>query len=426
MPNQENLIVSGTTPPLPPEEEARRSEHANRFDGIAIAAGTLALATLFYLIANGIQPFLLVLTILLLLYPLREYRAARLILLTSATLFGLWLVSTLASILLPFIVAMVIAYLFNPLVTTLHRKWKLSRTWLSIIIVLLLVGVVGFAGYLIVPLIVNEAEALLRTLSDFFQNNEIRFDEESIRRFLVSLGIPGKYVTQFLNNELYPALKNFTATLPSIALSIVSALPSVLQRTLDLILIPIASIYLLKDWYKLGPSLLGFVPAKRRPHWSALMDGIDKVLYGYIRGQSIVAIIIGTLSGIALTIAGVPYASLLGVMIMLLDLIPFIGLISSVVIVEIVIVITMPITAGNLIIGAAIILGMHMLETYFLGPRIVGKGVGIPPILILASVFVFAYFLGFLGMLIAVPTTGVIMLFAREYRQAVASGKGIE
>lgn len=426
MPTQENLIFSGNGATLTPEEEARKAEHARRFDGIAIVAGGLGLAALFYLITLGISPFLLVLTIGLLLYPLREYRSARLMLVACGALFGFWLFVSLASILLPFIIAMLVAYLFNPLVTMLNHKWKVSRLWLSVVIIVLLFGTLGYLGYLVVPLIVNEAEALLGTVSGFFQDNQIRFDEDSIRRFLGSLGIPRKYVTSFLQTELYPALKTFTSSLPSIALSVVSALPAVLQRTLDIILVPIASIYLLKDWKKIGPSILGFVPAKRRPHWTAMMANIDRVLYGYIRGQSIVAIIIGTLSGIALTIAGVPYSSLLGVIIMFLDLIPFVGLISSVVIVEVVIIVTMPMTAENMIIGAAIILGMHLLETYFLGPRIVGKGVGIPPILILISVFVFAYFLGFLGMLIAVPTTGVIMLFLREYRQAVAAGSGIE
>ncbi len=62
-----------------------------------------------------------------------------------------------------------------------------------------------------------------------------------------------------------------------------------------------------------------------------------------------------------------------------------------------------------------------MIETYFLGPRIIGKGVGIPPLLMLASVFVFAYFLGFLGMVIAVPSMGIIVLFLREYKQAMAA-----
>jgi predicted PurR-regulated permease PerM len=66
-----------------------------------------------------------------------------------------------------------------------------------------------------------------------------------------------------------------------------------------------------------------------------------------------------------------------------------------------------------------VIAGLHTFENYYLGPKIVGKGVGIPPILIIISIFVFGYFMGFLGMIIAVPLTGVILLFVREYRQAL-------
>ncbi|HYM21064.1 MAG TPA: AI-2E family transporter [Candidatus Kapabacteria bacterium] len=421
VPNQDSIIVSHEGPHPTPEEEAERAKRSSRFDGIAIGAAAFGLGGILYLIHKDISPFILMVTVALLLFPFREYRAARTILTTTLTLFVLWLAMTLSSILFPFIVAFVISYLFNPVVSYMKRKWKISRGWGAVIVVVILCSIVGFSGYMVIPLIVNEAQSLTKTISTAFQTNQLAFDEKSIHDFLISLGIPREYVTPFLNNELYPAIKNFTATLPTVMLSVVSALPAVLQRTLDIVLIPIASIYLLSDWNDIGESLMGLVPPKRRPHWKKTIGNIDKVLYGYIRGQSLVALIIGILTATALAIAGVPYYSLIGVLIVLLDFIPVIGLLSSVLVVEIVIMVTMPITFGNILVGVLIILGMHMIETYLLGPRIIGKGVGIPPILILASVFVFAFFFGFIGMLIAVPLTGVIVLFIREYKQAIVS-----
>jgi predicted PurR-regulated permease PerM len=426
VPNPDTIIVSHEGPHPTPEEEAERAARSSRYDGIVIGTAAVMLGGILYFLHKEISPFFLMMTVALLLFPFREYRAARTILTTTLALFLLWLAMTLSNILFPFIIAFVISYLFNPLVSLMKRKWKISRGWGAIIVVVLLCAVVGFAGYMVIPLIVTEAQSLVKTVSSMFQSNQLTFDEKSIRDFLLSLGIPREYVTPFLNNELYPAIKNFTATLPSVLLSIVSALPAVLQRTLDIILIPIASIYLLADWNDIGESLMGLVPPKRRPHWKTTVNNIDKVLYGYIRGQTIVALIIGTLTGIALAIAGIPYYSLIGVLVVLLDFIPVIGLLSSILIVEVVIIVTMPITFGNILLGALIILGMHMLETYLLGPRIVGKGVGIPPILILASVFVFAFFFGFIGMLIAVPLTGVIVLFIREYKQTLAAGSAPE
>jgi predicted PurR-regulated permease PerM len=287
------------------------------------------------------------------------------------------------------------------------------------ILVLTLCSIIGLLGWLIAPTIVNQAESLLHTLADFFQQNSYSLDEEAIRRFLVSIGIPNKYVTSYLNEQLYPAIKQFASTLPQMALSVVSALPAVVQRIVDLILIPVAAIYFLKDWPKIGSSLLSLLPPNRRPHWKLILSNIDRVLYGYVRGQTTVAVIMGLLGGILYSITGVPYAALLGVMLTLFDLIPIVGLIASMVVVLMVILVTMPITLGNILLGLGINAGLHILEAYILGPRIVGKGVGIPAVLTIISVFVFGYFLGFIGMLIAVPMTGIILLFIREYRQTL-------
>jgi len=70
-----------------------------------------------------------------------------------------------------------------------------------------------------------------------------------------------------------------------------------------------------------------------------------------------------------------------------------------------------------------VIAGLHMLEVYVIGPRIIGPGIGVPPILMILALLVFGYFLGFIGLLIAVPTTGIILLFVNEYRKSNAEAK---
>jgi predicted PurR-regulated permease PerM len=417
--NQDTIIITDGAPIPPAEEGIARERHISRYDGIAIASGAIGLAAIVWSIVADFPPFIPVLAVFLLLYSVREYRSARSIMTTTGLLFVLWIGITVSGLLFPFIIGFVVAYLFNPLVTHIHKRWKIARAWSSIVIVLALCSVLGLLGWLIAPTIVNEAEALLHNLADFFEHNSYSLDEEAIRRFLVSIGIPNKYVTSYLNEQLYPALKQFASTLPQMVLSVVSALPAVIQRIVDLILIPVSAIYFLKDWPSIGSNLLSLLPPNRRPHWKLVLSNIDKVLYGYIRGQTTVAAIMGILAGTLFTITGVPYASLLGVVLALFDLIPIVGLIASILVVETVIMITMPITFGNIMLGVSIIVALHMLEAYILGPRIVGKGVGIPPVLIIMSIFIFGYFLGFIGMLIAVPTTGIILLFVREYRQAL-------
>jgi predicted PurR-regulated permease PerM len=231
--------------------------------------------------------------------------------------------------------------------------------------------------------------------------------------------LPKKYIDQYVTGEIIPQIKSLYATLPQIIVAILSAIPGYAARILDLIIIPVAAIYFLKDWKTMVESIQSLIPQRHRPAFITTSRNIDKVLYGYIRGQSIVAVIIGTLAAIIFTIIGVPYSALLGLAVTFLDLIPFIGLIMSIVVVEAVILITMPITFSSIASGFFVIASLHTFENYYLGPKIVGKGVGIPPVLIIISIFVFGYFMGFLGMLLAVPLTGIILLFVREYRQAL-------
>ena len=369
---------------------------------------------------QGIWPFIVAAALFLLLFPFREYRAARTMMFTAGILFGFWLCITLSGILFPFIIGLLIAYLFNPAVTWIETHWKIHRTWSSVVIVILLFGTIFMLSWLLIPQIVDQLQALLATITSYFQNSTITLDEKGIRNFFLSIGLPQKYVDQYVTGEVIPQLKTLYATFPKVITTILSAIPGYAARMLDIIVIPIAAIYFLKDWHVMIESIQELIPQRHRPAFITTFRGIDKVLYGYIRGQSLVAVIIGSLAAVLFTIFGVPYSILIGIIVAFLDLIPFIGLLVSIVVVEAFIILTMPITFSTISMGFLVIAGLHTFENYYLGPRIVGKGVGIPPVLIIISIFVFGYFLGFLGMIIAVPLMGIILLFVREYRQALA------
>jgi predicted PurR-regulated permease PerM len=418
--SQENpIILTPVQGALDPESIAASAQHSNRFDGIVIGLGAIALVAVASFIIIGVSPFIAISVLFLLLFPFRDYRAARTIMFTAGILVGVWLVVTLASLLFPFIIGLLIAYLFDPIVTWVNENWKVKRGWSALVIVLTLWGLIVLLGMLLIPQIILQVEALLNTISDYFRRSSLTLDEQGIRNFFLSLGLPQKYIDQYITGEIIPQIRLLLGALPKIAVIILTSLPEYAEHILDLIIIPVAAIYFLMDWDIMIQSIQELIPQRQRPAFITTFRGIDKVLYGYIRGQSTVAVIIGTLGAIAFMILGVPYAALLGLLIALLDLIPFIGLIFSIIIVEGVVLLTMPITFGSIFMALAVIAGLHLFENYFLGPRIVGKGVGIPPVLIIISIFVFGYFLGLLGMLIAVPLTGIILLFIREYRQAL-------
>jgi predicted PurR-regulated permease PerM len=235
------------------------------------------------------------------------------------------------------------------------------------------------------------------------------------------MGIPEKYVDEYLTHQILPKMKELFQQAPSMLYEVLGWVPGILSQLLNLIIIPIAFFYFLLDWESLTSFITRLIPVTDRPRWLQVFRNIDRVFYAYIKGQSTIAIIIGTLAGIAFTVLGVPYAGLLAVCIAFLDLIPFIGLIMSVVIVETVILVSLPITVWNVLMGPMLIVILHVIEVYGIAPRLVGKSVGIPPLVLILSILLFGYFLGFIGMLIAVPTAGIILQFVREYQRSLIS-----
>lgn len=419
LPKDTPIIIARAESSLSDSEREAKHRLLGRFDGFALGLGAIALIAFTAIISREFSPVLLIVVLFSLLIPFREYKASRVMMFTSGALFLFWLIITLASLLLPFIIGLLIAYLFNPLVTYLNQHKNISRGWAAAMIVILLLIVVSLVGYILVPIIFDQLESLVSKVVGYVQHSNFSFDEEGIKRFFIGLGIPEKYVTQYIDGEFLPALKKFLSEVPTYIVSILSNIPEIFERLFYIIIIPISAFYFLKDWYVMTNAAFRLIPPGHQTRWNSIFTNIDRVLYAYIRGQSTVAVIIGILAGIIYSVMGVPYAIILALIIMFLDLIPIIGLIASVVVVEIVIMLTMPMTLGNMGGGALVILGLHTLEAYFIGPKIVGKGVGIPPIMIIISIFIFGYFLGFLGMLIAVPLTGIILLFAREYRQSI-------
>ncbi|MEI8135021.1 MAG: AI-2E family transporter [bacterium] len=416
--SQEKMVVL-TDERSDPATFVAEIKRSTRFDAFAVGLGGIALVVLVAFIIKDYSPFIVAAALFLLLFPFREYRAARTIMFTGGILLGFWLFVTLASLLFPFILGLLIAYLFNPVVGWIEEKWKISRGWSSLVIVVLLIGIVTGLALILIPMLVEQLQALLGVISQYMQSSSLTFDEKGIREFCLRVGLPQSFVDQYVTHEILPKVKEITGQMPNIIITILESIPTYATRVLDLVIIPVAAIYFLKDWNVMIDSIQSLIPQRHRPSFISTFQRIDKVLYGYMRGQSTVAVIIGTLGAITFSIIGIPYAILIGLAIALLDLIPFIGLIFSILIVEAVVMITMPMNLWNLLSPIIVVGALHTFENYYLGPRIVGKGINIPPVLIIMSLFVFSFFMGFLGMLIAVPLTGIIMLFVREYRQAL-------
>ena len=394
---------------------------SSRFDGIAIAIGSVALLALAWTVRAILNPFVVTFLFYIILQSFRDYKAARKLMTVGFVLFGFWLLLTIAGILVPFILGAVLAYLFNPVVCKLYEKRNISRVWSSLAIVILFCAVLVAVGWIFLPSLGKQTKEFIERLTMFVRQNANTLDEQHIRHLLLGMGLPKGLIDRFILNQAGPQIGKMVAVVPSIVVSIISSLPRILERTMNLVIVPIAMFYFLKDWPRLRPMVNELFPSKNPARREKIISDVDGVLYGYLRGQATVALIVGILGAIAYSILGIPYAGLIGVILVFADLVPIVGMLFSVFVVELVIFLTMELNFAVIVSGLLVIGALHVIETYIIGPRIIGQGVGVPPLLMILALLVFGFFFGFIGLLIAVPTTGVILLFVNEYRKNNAS-----
>jgi predicted PurR-regulated permease PerM len=394
-----------------PEAQLEARKLLHRFDAVPLVIGGLGVVAMMYLLDTLISPFLL-------MTPFREYRAARTMMWTAGFLFAFWFLVTLSGLLVPFILGALMAYLMHPFLTMLEIRYKIPRVWSALGTILLMIGGLVLLGWWAFPHLAVQTENIVNKLSDFVYKNADNLDYAHMQEFLVSIGIPQDVAKQMVTSQVGPQIQKFFNQIPAIVFGYVQMVPHFLERTVNLLVIfPVSAFYFMKDWGRMGPLFLSYLPAKDRERRAKVFTNIDRVLYGFIRGQLLMATIVGVLATACYSIMGVPYAGILGIMVGITDLIPMIGIVFSGVIIVVVLMLTPPISV-SLIIGAILVIfGLHALEAYVIGPKIVGEGIGIPPVVMILSLFIFGYFLGFVGLLIAVPSTAVILLFVEEYRK---------
>lgn len=401
-----------------PEVQIEARKLLQRFDAVPLIVGALGLVTLMYLLDTLMSPFLLIIVIYFILTPFREYRAARTMMWTAGFLFAFWFFITLSGLLIPFILGAFLAYLMHPFLTHLEMRYRIPRVWSALGTMVIFIGSIALLGWLTFPQLAVQAENIFNKLSAFVTANAESFDYAYLQELLVSIGVPENVANQIVTSQVGPEVKKFFARVPGIVFGYVQKVPLVVERTINLLIIfPVSAFYFMKDWPKMGSLFLTFLPAKDREKRAKVFGNIDRVLYGFIRGQLLMATIVGVLATICYYIMGVPYAGILGLMVGVTDLIPIIGIIFSGFIIVIVLSLTPPVSISLMIGAILVIFGLHALEAYVIGPKLVGEGIGIPPVVMILSLFIFGYFLGFLGLLIAVPATAVILLFVEEYRK---------
>jgi predicted PurR-regulated permease PerM len=395
---------------------AEQKENTFRIHEIVISVTALVLFGILFTVTELFHnPFIVFGVILFVLYPFRKSKLIKIIISLSAIIFSLWFLHSISNLLAPFLISLVIAYALNPLVQYLSRK-KLSRTLASALILLVFLLVTATLVLLLAPPIASQFSDLINSLPGALRDLQTWINVTLIPK-LASLGVPTDDIQDKLSQELPTKLESLINGLLSGLSGVFLGLTLVLTQLVNVILIPFLSFYILKDFDSLKSLVLNLFPEKKRADARIIYKKIDGMLGSFIRGQLIVSIIHGIIVYTFLSILGVKYAIFLGALGILLNIIPYFGLL-----VEITLAVIVSLFSGDpgfqIPLVIIIYLLLNLLETSFIIPKIVGDRIGLHPALLILSLFVFSYFFGFIGMLIALPTMSIIIMFFKEWLAA--------
>lgn len=320
------------------------------------------------------------------------------------------------AILLPFVVGILVAYFLDPAADRLER-WGFSRTFSTLIItVLFFTGMVLVLVALLPPLY-NQFSSLLAELPALWQ--EVRtLVESEVRRlsgdFAPEEVAKAKQAVSDVSSEMVSTVREVT----------LGALKSgfALINLLSLIVItPLVSFYLLRDWDRLVAYIDTLLPRDSAPLIREQVIKIDRTISGFIRGTLNVMMVLGLFYAISLSLIGLDYAILIGLFGGFMIIIPYLGTFLSGVAAVGMAVLQFDSVAAIIAVFAVFVAG-QMLEGYILTPKLVGDKVGLHPLWLIFGMLAGATLLGFVGVFIAVPVTAVIGVLVRfaieQYRQS--------
>lgn len=305
----------------------------------------------------------------------------------------LYIIYSLRAVLQPFIYASAIVYILRPGVDFLENR-GLPRIWSIFFVYLVLILVVTIILVFIIPVIIDEAQLLAKQIPSYIKNGQKMFYyyQEEIARIRVP-------------REAFTALDSMTQQLKTGAIKFLSALPSttanVFGGLFNILLAPIIAMYLLKDMRKIRLAAINLMPQDKQTDFSVIIQKIDNVLGGFIRGQMTVAIVVGILISIGLAALRIDFALIIGIFAGFFNLIPYMGPVFGAI--PAVIIAVIKFGGWHALAVIAMFAFVQLLDNILITPNVMRHHVGLPPVLVIFSLLTGGLLLGLLGMLIIIP-----------------------
>lgn len=344
-------------------------------------------------------------------------RIARMLVLSVLILLIYVAVQAIWSVILPFLLAGIFAYVMMPLVRFFQYTLRLRSRGLSVILTLLLLGaVVYLAVIFIIPSINAEIEKTLQVISGYSSGQDI-----------LTMILP-RNIRNYLNGGLrwgnFPQQLSFEKVLENVKLlldqvgGIINSTLSIFSWGLVFLIGFIYFVFILLDFENLGRGFISLFPKTLRPTIRTISMDLDRYMNNYFRGQALIAISVGILLSIGFNIIGLPLATAMGIFIGILNFIPYmqalgiipLGLTSLLMAAQ---------TGENafvcMLLAYGVLMIVQIIQDMIIVPHIMGQTMGMRPSLILLVLSIWGYLLGFFGMLIALPITMFIYSLYMRY-----------
>ncbi|MBQ8337073.1 MAG: AI-2E family transporter [Bacteroidaceae bacterium] len=334
---------------------------------------------------------------------------------------------SLSGILLPFAIAWLLAYFINPLVNFFQQKLRFKYRLLSMVAALSLIAVVLFGvGWLVIPSIISEFEVL----KDFTVN----FLSKNLGNTTIPAPVAEFFREMFSDNEVANIVQS-TSSSDILSLigdrlhGVVTGTINVFSGLFTMCITLLYLIFILLDFERLSRSWKPYVPKKWRgivgKLWADLVGGMNQ----YFRGQSLVALCVGVLYSTGFVIIDFPAAIAFGIFIGILNLVPYLQLISVAPMVLLA-VLKAASTGGDfwliLLSACIVLLVVQVIQDMLIVPYIMRRRMNLHPAIILLSLSIWGHLLGLLGMIVALPLTMILLAYLKRYHEIAEESKSDE
>ena len=338
----------------------------------------------------------------------------------AVVVLALWLLSP---ILLPFVAGAAIAYLLTPVTDRLER-YGVNRLAGALIIITLVVLAFVYMILLVAPILGGQLTSFIVAIPGYVGKLQSLLTDQSrpwVQKLLGAGFNPAASISDLVTQGV-GWLTAFMQSLWSQGRALLSLFSLV-------VVTPVVAFYLMYDWHRIIRSVDDAIPLNQRDTVRELAREIDAAIAGFVRGQSAVCVILGSFYAAALTVSGLNFGLLIGLISGLITFIPYVGSMTGLVLALGVAVAQFWPEYASILTVLGIFLVGQFFEGNLLSPKLVGESVGLHPVWVIFALLAFGYLFGFVGLLVAVPmaaTIGVLARFAlRRYRQSsLYTGEG--